>query len=178
MRVLGQKSLLVGRGCCLLLRRSVGVEIAVVAGLGLRLNRDSHSLEWVNKSMIVDVICDEVIIDRPDASRIDEVLSLEQVKALVLQILKERIFLFREKVTLVHLVVTAVTPCLRQLLLQGFLLGFSGRVRGNAFASEVAEQLAWDFLKSFFRELHWVVSEFPEGDELHDVGRHILLVSG
>ena len=68
---------------------------------------------------------------------LDEVLGLEEVKALVLEFLEEFFLLLLPKVVLSNWLVSSHASGLRKLLLKLALLGLGRRIGSDATSSEV-----------------------------------------
>ena len=142
----------------------------------LLLGLDGHASQRVDVLRIHVVLLDNVLVHRWHASILNEVLHSEQIKALLLEPLKELLLLEGPKVSLVLWHVASKTARLRQLLLKSAFLSLSRRVWSDTLPSEVVKHLTWDFLKGLLGELHRVVREVAERHELHDIRGHLLLV--
>lgn len=167
------------------------LHLLLLGGLGLRpwivivhdgllhlLLRLWHAKKWVHVLRIHQVIFDNIIVHRRHTELLNPTLTLEEVEALVLQILQESLLLLTPKVNLLLLLRVAGTHALLllKLLGEGAFLSLSSRIRPYIASTEVVKHLAWNFLQSLLGQRHGVIGKLSERHELDNIGSHLLSV--
>ena len=161
----------------LLLRSHAWVRHVVVA-LGLELSvriwsLDKVLLKWIDIVWVMQVIDDELRVLFVNASVFEEVLDLNNVHAHFDHLLKELLLALSKEVFLLVLIATK-GPLLREFLLELTFALFSRWHWYDVVLSHEVEKLSWDFHESFLCKKMWIVLEFIERNELHDISGHIL----
>ena len=139
-----------------------------------------HHLLWRFKYIhvlgIVHVVKKVVHLHFADAALVKEILSSVQVNTHLLGLLQESLLLIHEVLgdhAWLHGVWTH-----GELLLDKAALLLGTWVRSDIVLAHPTEQLAWDLHQCLFRQQVRIVLEVVKGNELNDIGRHVLAVGG
>ena len=95
----------------LLLLARLSVRVVSVHDL-LLLGLLRHTLEWIDVIGVLQVVLDDVVIERGQATLLEIVLACVQVESLRLHLLEELLLLAGPVITLVHRLVATETPSL------------------------------------------------------------------